>query len=780
MLHPVVVPVLRLAAHKLRARWRSWVVLALLTGLAGGAVLTAAAGALRTETAYPRLLTRSNASDLLIAPAGSGFSGYFQALGKLPQVAAIGMVAGLNIEPLNPDGTVDNVANVVAPVDGRFGRTIDVPKLLAGRQPLPDRAGEVAVDQIGARDLHLKVGSTLRLAMLPQGPAVRLGPTLTERVVGIMVARGSVEPVTYQDRGPTILASTALFREVGTRYLGYDGVFVKLRPGASSAAVTDSAQALASRFRDTGGQVFVADETAQAATIERAIRPQAVGLALFVLALALCTLLIVGQLAARLLLAASGDNGTLAALGMTRGQLMAASLAEMAAAAAAGAAIACAIAVAASPLMPIGPARLAEPDPGVRADGSVLAVGFAAIVILLLARITRLAWRQATTRPATERDPAAPPERRSTTAERLAQLGAPLAIVTGVRLALDSGRGRAAVPARGAALGLAVAVAAVAGAATFGANLLRLVDTPRLYGQDWDVAVDLQFATLAPAQFDHLVARVPGIADLTFGVHGTVGIGKALIPAIGLDAGRGRLLSATVLDGRPPRTGGEIVLGSSVLRQFGLHVGQSVAVTVAGKRGTDRIVGSAVFPFFGEGSFTPTDVGQGAETTASVLAPQSRSAGGGGYNFVLARFAPGPLVAQQVATFEHVLNGFCATVEQSSCVLTDQRPNTVTNYASIDATPAVLAAILAVLGLAVLAQFTVISARRRRHDFAVMKALGMLRRQLRAITFWQVSTVTAVALVIGAPLGVAGGRGGARSGSPRRALPGPSTAAQAA
>jgi len=46
----------------------------------------------------------------------------------------------------------------------------------------------------------------------------------------------------------------------------------------------------------------------------------------------------------------------------------------------------------------------------------------------------------------------------------------------------------------------------------------------------------------------------------------------------------------------------------------------------------------------------------------------------------------------------------------------------------------------------------------RRHDFAVMKALGMLRRQLRAITFWQVSTVTAVALVIGAPLGVAGGR----------------------
>ena len=43
-------------------------------------------------------------------------------------------------------------------------------------------------------------------------------------------------------------------------------------------------------------------------------------------------------------------------------------------------------------------------------------------------------------------------------------------------------------------LGLAIAVAAVAGAGTFGANLLRLVSTPSLYGQDWDIAFDGQFA----------------------------------------------------------------------------------------------------------------------------------------------------------------------------------------------------------------------------------------------------------------------------------------------
>ena len=48
--------VLRLVAHELRARWRGWAVLVLLVGVAGGAVLTAAAGARRTDSAYPRFL----------------------------------------------------------------------------------------------------------------------------------------------------------------------------------------------------------------------------------------------------------------------------------------------------------------------------------------------------------------------------------------------------------------------------------------------------------------------------------------------------------------------------------------------------------------------------------------------------------------------------------------------------------------------------------------------------------------------------------------------------
>ena len=57
-----------LVAHKLRAGWRGWTGLALIIALAGGAVLTAAAGASRTNSAYPRFLSQSPASDVLVSP----------------------------------------------------------------------------------------------------------------------------------------------------------------------------------------------------------------------------------------------------------------------------------------------------------------------------------------------------------------------------------------------------------------------------------------------------------------------------------------------------------------------------------------------------------------------------------------------------------------------------------------------------------------------------------------------------------------------------------------
>src|SRR5207248_6453219 len=87
---------LRLRAE-LRHQWRVWLALAVLLGVIGGIALTAAAGARRTDTAYPRFLRHSHAADLLVTAARSGFHGYFRAIARLPEVSSADATALLQV-----------------------------------------------------------------------------------------------------------------------------------------------------------------------------------------------------------------------------------------------------------------------------------------------------------------------------------------------------------------------------------------------------------------------------------------------------------------------------------------------------------------------------------------------------------------------------------------------------------------------------------------------------------------------------------------------------------
>ncbi len=757
--------VLLLVAHELRTRWRGWTVLVLLVAIGGGAVMTAAAGARRTSSAYPRFLRASHASDLLIAPAGTGLDGYDLALARLRGVSRIAPVVGLNVQPVGPGGRLNLAAVTEAPQDGRFGRELDIPRILTGRLPRQDRPGEVAVTPLAAAGLHVHVGSRLPAEALLNGNLPGTGPAavpprrLTLQVVGIIVTPSSADPVTDSDRVPFILASTALWRHLGAGYRAFDGAGLQLRPGASAATVSGEAQALARRFPGTQGQIMSSDESTEFAAVERSIHPDVVALGIFALVLACTALLIVTQAAGRLLLEASSRHRVLAALGMTRGQLTAAGLIEVTVAAAAGAVLAAAVAVAASPLMPVGAARLAEPSPGFSTDWLVLAAGALGIVGLLAGCATWPAWRLASPWPAAAPSTAAPPPRQPRVATWLSGAGAPVTVTEGVRRALQPGRGRSAVPVRAALAGMILPVLAVTAAFTFGANLLALVHTPRLYGQTWDAAIDLQFSFISPAQARHLFGTNPGITGWTFGDHGILGINGHLVPAIGLARGQGPLLSPALLAGHAPRSRHDIVLGTATMRRLGLHIGQQVRVTAGGHPMQGRVVGRAVFPNFGQGGYTPTDLGEGAETTAAVLRPATLAYGGAsGWEFVLLRFAGGPARQAAVNRFRRSMAGFCSGIQQSTCVVTGQRPNGVSNYAPIDGIPEVLAALLAALGTAVLGQVAVVSGRRRQREFAILKALGLLRRQIREISAWQVTILAGLALLIGLPLGLAAGR----------------------
>src|SRR5512133_2869535 len=161
---------LRLRAE-LRQQWRGWLGLAALLGLVGGIALTAAAGARRTDTAYPRFLRRSHAADLLVTPTRSGFHGYFRAVSSLPQVAASDSAAFLQMSLPGPGASPFSGMVAEASPAGDDGVSLNRVKVLAGRLFDPADPHAVMISQQLADREHLRPGGALQLIGFPQrGP----------------------------------------------------------------------------------------------------------------------------------------------------------------------------------------------------------------------------------------------------------------------------------------------------------------------------------------------------------------------------------------------------------------------------------------------------------------------------------------------------------------------------------------------------------------------------------------------------------------------------------
>lgn len=316
------------------------------------------------------------------------------------------------------------------------------------------------------------------------------------------------------------------------------------------------------------------------------------------------------------------------------------------------------------------------------------------------------------------------------------------------------------MPVRSALAGTVLAVAAVAAASTFGSNLVRLVHTPKLYGQTWDLAVDTQFGRLPPETTVPFLQPQKGVTGWTYGDHLNVTIAGKNVATIGLAPGQGRETWPKIAEGRAPAAPDEIALGTKTLALAHKHVGQTLVVTPQGE--TDgqpmHIVGRAVFPFFGQGDFNPTGLGEGAaiQDPPRGATPDDRP----GYNFVLVRVSAQGATPASIATFRDNLahaQGVCPQ-DQVCNVETAKRPVDILNYSRIQTTPVALAGLLALLAVATVAHLLVTSIRRRRRDFAVLKTMGFVRRQVSAAVAWQATTLVVLALIVGLPLGAAAGR----------------------
>ena len=87
-----------------------------------------------------------------------------------------------------------------------------------------------------------------------------------------------------------------------------------------------------------------------------------------------------------------------------------------------------------------------------------------------------------------------------------------------------------------------------------------------------------------------------------------------------------------------------------------------------------------------------------------------------------------------------------------------QRPAEIVNYRTMGAAPLILAGMLAAAAVVALAVTLGTAARRRSRDFALLKTLGFVRRQIVAVVIWQAAVCVALGAAIGIPLGIAVGR----------------------
>jgi hypothetical protein len=785
--------VLRVAWYRFRVtfrrQWGGYLALAVLIGLVGGVAMGAMVAARRTEASYPKFLASTNPSDLVVQPftTPSYSPGILGQLARLPHVNGAATAVPLTAVTLTPHGKLGTVllahVQLAATLASPHGLYADQDRvtIVRGRRADPARPDEVIASPDAAVLLHLQVGSHLRVGLIDssqQGADIPSNRQVDLTVVGIGVFSTQVlQDGIDSGRTGFLLGTPALAQKFASCCAS--GMTVGLRLAGGSRYDTAVGQeyqhlvATSSYISSGSSELYVYITSAIEAQAQRAIRPEAIALGVFGVIAGLAALIIGTQSISRQLRAAADDTGVLRALGAGPAALMADGLLGVLAAVAAGSLLAAAVAVGLSPFSLFGPVRQVDPGRGIYADATVLGLGVAGLALVLGGTAAIIAYRQAPHRVAAREQAAGrrPGAVRAMLAPRLPASG-----VEGMRLALEPGRGRTAVPVRSVIAGAVLAMTVVTATLTFGASLTTLITHPALYGWNFSYAyyavqgwgsVPVKWAAPLLAH-DRDVAATTGVSFVTVQVDGQT------IPAIVTptrSAVRPHVLSGHGLDGSH-----QVVLGPATLAQLHRRVGDTVTLASGDFHVRLRIAGTATMPAIGGVLSVHSSMSTGAVFSTAVLPGGNASGPFGpllsGPNAILVRLRPGVSQTAGLGSLKairrqltQVLNSprvvaasggssFADTID----LLPAQRPAEIVNYRSMGTMPAILAGGLAAGAVAALGLTLVASVRRRRRDFALLKTLGFTRGQLAAAVAWQSTAIAVLGLVIGVPLGIASGR----------------------
>jgi hypothetical protein len=738
----------------LRCRWRETLGLVVLVGVVAGASLAAGAGARRTDSAYPRFLARYGGFDTAVTTGGHAETDrIFAEIATLPQVVATSR-SSLFLGGLTARGHTVTFPDVMLIAEHEpEGVLAGGVKVLRGRLPDPDAIDEAVANYAFAERLGLVPGDAMSVSLTVAADdsdtaKAAVSTMQAVRLVGVVAVVGSFE--TFTGRGfPNLVGLTpAFFRAHRPAALtDEDTMGVALRHGESDLA------AFAAEIRRRQIPLAAPPQAASVYTsdVQAVNRVPVVTLWAASGLLALTGVVIVGQALARGMAARSDELATLRALGMSRATRTSGLMANAVLVGVGGAVVAVGVALAASPLMPLGLARIAEPSPGLAADWPALGIGAAATLVAVSAVSVVPARRLV------RRAEAVLPGRSVVQPGRIAaavgRVGLPTSMTSGLRLATRASGPAEPVPVRTAFVGTCLSIAALTAALVFASSLTHLVQEPRLFGYAWDAAVIAE-----PENLDAVADSLPRnlVADTWKGrVFASVRVEGLMLGAFASDGP-----PPSIITGRSPEAPDEIALDPKTLDR--LHKGLNDTVSVTGPPGENdepsapmsrrmRIVGSFAVPRLPFQS--DENPGQAAAFTSDGLSSISANADNDGIYLTLRAGVDSLDAVQRLKE---------TTADKAFAVVSTQQIGAVRGVERILAAPWYLGCVLAVLAIGTLAHTLLLTTRRRRKDLAVLKTFGFVGRQVRATIAWIAVTIVAPALVIGLPLGIVVGRWGWR------------------
>jgi hypothetical protein len=750
-------------------------VLALLTGILGAVTLGALAGARRTDTAYDRYLAAINASDVFVnvpgALPGMPVTRPITLISSLPGVVAHATYIGVNGYPVvhgKPDYSFET-DSVNASLDGEYFSQ-DRATVLAGALPPAGSATTVVLTPATARMFGTSVGGTVQYQFsrrTAQGQLVGKPFIRSYRVAAIAEIPPALVDQSDEAEG-SVLPPGATRKLLPEYYYAWIGL--RLADGTAGIPrlqrqLTRLASHLEQQVKQETGQnvndlYFGINRTDVIRNqVRQAIAPEVIALSAFGAIAGVAMLVLAGQGLAQLVSRRAPDSAVLGALGATRGQVALAAGLPGAIPVLGGTVLAVAGAIALSPLAPVGPVRRYDPSRGIAADPLVLGAGAAACCVLLLGLLAVLAVRAARRRGAWARP------RSSALAQAAAAVGLPAAVVVGTRNALEPGR---SVPVRSALLGAIAAVAAVVTAVVFNASLAGLASHPARYGWNWDTVIDAEagYGSFSPGAMKKLLAGQQAVAAWSEFSFADLPIDGKVIPALGLRRDLGSVEPPTTA-GRAMTGGSQIELGTVTLAALGKKIGDAVRIGAPPYTRTVVITGTVTLPSFGVGAAEHVSLGRGAMVPEdTLLAAMGAGKPGAAVDQSIPVFpsavaidwAPGASRAQRAALIHRVTSANPDGTPGGTYEMRSALASAVVNTEQMGGQPLALGAGLAAAAVLSLALTVLSLVRRRRHELALLKTIGMTRGQVRAVVAWQTTLTLLIAVLVGGPLGVAGGR----------------------